>query len=107
MNRVQEIERRKHQRFPLCTGISFFHGPARRDFPGRSVDISESGLMMLVSPSTPVQVGQYIRVSVAAVPRPEFAGQAGQPRDATIVRVDRAGLLNTGRVSIGVKFNNA
>ena len=107
MNSVQEKERRKYHRFPLATGISFFHGSARRNFPGRSVDISESGLLMSVPPATPVQVGQYIRVSVAAVSRPEFAGHTGKPRDATIVRVDRDHLLDSGRISIGVKFNEA
>jgi hypothetical protein len=36
--------------------------------------------------------------------RPELAGMGDKPISATIVRVDRSGLITTGQLTIGVRF---
>ncbi len=104
MQITPDTERRKHQRHPMATSVEFFHGPTRRSFPGRSVDLSTGGMLMSVPASTPVQPGQAIQVSVGSVNRPEFSGLNEKPLDATIVRVDRQPLLSKGQIAVGVRF---
>ena len=98
-------ERRQYQRHPLATSIQFYHGTTRRDLPGRCVDVSSGGMLMFVPPSAAVRVGQFIRLAVGSVNRPEFAGLCEQPVDATIVRVDRGQFVPTGQVGVGVRFH--
>ena len=104
MNATPTADRRQHQRIPLATGVQFFHGPSRRDFPGRCVDVSNGGMLMYVPATTPVKVGQPIRLDMAAVGRPDVRQPGEQPVDGTIVRVSRHSLLATGHVAVGVKF---
>ena len=104
MNNSKPADRRKHQRYPLATSISFHHCPTQRDFPGRSVDISEGGLLMYVPATVPVHAGQYISVRVGGTGRPEFAGHGEDPINATVVRVDRHQLLAVGHIAVGVQF---
>ena len=100
-------ERRRHPRHPLATSVEIFHGLSQRAFPGRCADISAGGLKMYVPAATPVQPGHPIRLSIAAVSRPEFAGLGDGPVEATIVRVDRDALLKTGHLAVGVRFASA
>jgi len=104
MEQMPTAERRKHQRYPLPTSVSFFHAPSQRDFPGRCVDVSVGGLLMYVPATVPIHPGQPVRMSVGSVSRPELAGLSGKPLDATIVRVDRHNLLNMGQLAVGVRF---
>ena len=104
MGNTPSAERRRHQRYPLATSIEFFHGPSRRDFPARCVDISEGGMLMYVPAKTPVQAGQPIRLNLQGVTRPDVGYMAEEPMDATVVRVDRQKLLSIGHVAVGVKF---
>ena len=104
MNGTPTAERRQHQRFPLAMGVQFFHGPSRRDFPGRCVDLSDGGMLMHVPPTTPVRVGHPIRLDAAAVPRGESRRAGETPIDATIVRVDHHCLLTAGNLAVGVRF---
>jgi len=104
MGNTPSAERRRHQRYPLATSIDFFHGPSRRDFPARCVDISEGGMLMYVPAKTPVQAGQPIRLNLQGVTRPDVGHMAEEPMDATVVRVDRQKLLSIGHVAVGVKF---
>ena len=99
-------ERRQHQRHPLATSLQFLHGPTRKDCQARSVDVSAGGMMMFVPPNVPVRVGQFLRLSVGSVNRPEFAGLSEQPVDATVVRVDRGQLVPGGQIGIGVRFHS-
>lgn len=87
-------DRRKHRREASSATVQFFHGPSRREFPGRCLDISEGGLMMYVPAAAPVQAGQAIRLQM-----PQSA-----PLDARIVRVDRQRLLSKGHIAVGVQF---
>jgi len=98
------FERRTHKRHPLSTGVAFYHGPTQKDFPGRCVNVSSSGMLMYVPPNVPVQVGHPIRLATGSVPRPEFAGLGGKPVDATITRVDRGEYLS-GQLGVAVRFS--
>ena len=84
-----------------------FHGPTQREFPGRCANISAGGMLMYVPPTTPVQPGQSIRISIGAVDRPEFAPLSLRPVEATIVRVDRSSLLTQGNIAVGARFAEA
>ena len=97
-------DRRQNPRHPLSTGIQFYHGPSQRDFPARCANISSGGMLMYVPANVPVQPGQPIRLTAGSVNRPEFSGLSERPLEATIVRVDRAGLLNGAQVGVGVRF---
>lgn len=104
MNGLESTDRRRHSRHPLATSVQFHHGPSRRDFPGRCVDVSHGGMLMNVPAFVPIQPGHMIRLAVGSVNRPEFAGLGEGPLDATIVRVDRDKLPAKGHIAIGVKF---
>ena len=104
MDATPTADRRRHQRIPLATGVQFFHSPSRRDFPGRCVDVSGGGMLMYVPVTTPVKVGQPIRLDMAAVGRPDFRDLGERPVDGTIVRVNRHSLLAIGQVAVGVRF---
>ena len=97
-------ERRQYRRYPLATGLQFHHGPSRREIPARSVDISAGGMRMCVPATAPVSPGQPLRVNMGGTCRPELAGMGDKPVSATIVRVDRNGLITTGHLTIGVRF---
>jgi len=99
-------ERRKHPRHPLNTGMQFYHGPSRRDIPGRCVDISRGGLMMQVPMTSPVKAGDSLQVSLGAHNRPEFLSLSDKPLDASVVRVDRHPMLKSGTIAVGVKFTS-
>ena len=100
-------ERRVSPRYQLAAGVQFFHGPSRRDLPGRCVDISSSGLLMYVPAASPVRPGQAIRLTIGAISLPELAGLSGSPIEGTIVRVDRRALLAEGHLAVGVRFAQA
>lgn len=97
-------ERRKHARHPLCMGLRFHHPQSQREFPGRTVDISQSGLLMYVPARTPLKVGDALELNLGSMPRPEYATLGANPVQATVVRVARETLLATGQIAVGVKF---
>lgn len=84
--------------------VQFYHGPSRREYPARSVNISFGGMLMYVPVGTPVAAGQPIRMTLGSHDRPEFAGLSERPLDATIVRVDRKKIVEVGHVPVGVRF---
>ena len=98
-------DRRQSPRHPLATTVEMFHGTSQRANPARSVDISEVGMLLYVPVAVPVDLGQSIRVTIGSEPRPELHGLGLQPRDATIVRVDRKGMLRVGYIPVGVRFD--
>ncbi len=101
----QSVDRRRYRRRPLATGVQFYHPTSRREFPARTIDISEGGMLMYVPASTPLQPGQPIRLKVAGVNRPEFSALSKHNVDATVVRVNRKSLLSEGYLSVGVEFS--
>ncbi len=101
---TSKADRRRHRRYPMGRSIHFHHGPTKRAFPGRCVDISQSGLMMYVPVSTPVKPGQPIRLSVTGPTPPDISALADGTLEATIVRVERRGLLTMGKLAVGVEF---
>ena len=101
---MPSTDRRQHPRYPLPTGLQFVHGPSRREFPARCVDISAGGMLMYVPPAVPALPGQVVRLTVGGLNRPEFANLGENPIDATIVRVDRKSLLSMGHLAVGLKF---
>jgi hypothetical protein len=59
---------------------------------------------MYVPVSTPVKPGQPIRLSVTGPTPLDVSGLAESTLEATIVRVERRGLLTTGKLAVGVEF---
>jgi len=105
MARSTSSDRRKHLRHPLATTVQFFHGPSRREYPARSVDISQGGMLMYLPASVPVARGQGIRLTIGSHGRPELAELSNRPLAATVVRVDRRRLLELGHLPVGVRFD--
>jgi hypothetical protein len=99
---VTDTERRQHARYPMSTGIQFHHGPSKREVPARSVDVSQTGMLMYIPATTPVRAGQAVYVNMAGVGGRSAVG--GGPVQATIVRVDRADMTSKGYLGIGVRF---
>ena len=99
-----DTERREHARYPLSTGLHFYHEPTKRYVPARCENISQGGLKMFVPARTPVKAGDSLQVRVGATDRPEFAMLSDQPLDTSVVRVDRQALLTSGHLAVGVKF---
>ena len=94
-------ERRQYPRQPLSARVHLHHQASRREFPARSVDVSEGGLLMYVPATTPVSVGQVVEVRFEDPPAGTPCGQtvAGQ-----VARVDRQKLLAMGYLAVGVQF---
>ena len=84
--------------------IQFYHGPTRREYPGRTVNIFTGGMLMYVPTSAPVAPGHPIRLTIGSHNRPELAGLSSRPLDATVVRVDRQRMLSHGMLPVGVRF---
>lgn len=100
-------ERRKHARYPLTTGVEFYHEPSHQDLPARCTDVSQGGLRMYVPVATPIRAGDSVRLTLGALGRPEFSGLGEEPLNASIVRVDRHALLSSGHLAVGVRFMRA
>ncbi|MCP4379074.1 MAG: PilZ domain-containing protein [bacterium] len=98
---IDNNERRQHARYPMSTGLQFHHGPTKREVPGRSVDVSESGMLMYVPALTPVKVGQAVYMNLS-----DIGGRQAEsgPVQATIVRVDRNQMTSKGYLGVGVRF---
>ena len=104
MARSENPDRRKHARHPLATTVQFYHGPSRREYPARSVDVSHGGMLMYLPASVPVARGHAIRVTIGSHARPELAELSNRPLDATVVRVDRRKVVNLGHLPVGIRF---
>jgi len=100
-------ERRISPRYQLATGVRFVHGPSRRDFPAKCVDISKSGLLMYVPAAAPVRPGQTVRMTLGSIDLEELAGLSDTTINGTIVRVNRQALLAEGHLAVGVRFAQA
>jgi c-di-GMP-binding flagellar brake protein YcgR len=93
--------------------VRLHHGPSDREYPARSVDASDGGMLMHAPAIAPLGLGQRVRVSLASASVPQAMGKfesdlpqlAAGPVNATIVRVDRGKFLSTGQVVVGVKFD--
>ena len=107
MDDAQHSDRRQAQRFPEIAGVRLFLAAAEQDFPARCRDISATGMYMYVPAATPVKKGQSIRIAVGDVAEPAMADLTGREMPATIARVDRWALTETGRLGIGIQFAEA
>ncbi len=105
MARPEGSDRRKHPRHPLATTVQLYHEPSRRQYPARSVDISDGGMLMYVPASVPVASGHSVRVTIGSHSRPELAELSDRPLDATVVRVDRRKVLHLGHLPVGIRFS--
>jgi len=101
---MPSVDRRQHARRPLAASVQFHHAPSKRDFPGRCVDVSEGGMLLYVPANTPIQAGHPIRLRMPKPPPAAGDDPTYEPVDATVVRVDRHGLLSMGHIAVGVKF---
>ena len=97
-------ERRICPRHGLAVGVRFSHAMSKRDFPGRCVNLSTSGLLMYVPAGAPVKPGHQVHLTLGQVPQPALAGLSDTRIEGTIVRVDRSVLLTQGRLAVAVRF---
>ena len=104
MSQPPTTERRRHRRVPLSAGVEFRHGPTRRDFPARSVDLSAGGMLMYVPATVPVRVGQDVHLRIGRVEPDELAHLSGRAVDARVVRVERGALIACGHLAIALEF---
>jgi hypothetical protein len=61
-------------------------------------------MLMYVPVSAPVKPGQPIRLTLRHVRTEQFGDLGGKPLDARIVRVQRQGVMITGKLAVGVEF---
>jgi c-di-GMP-binding flagellar brake protein YcgR len=106
MSSSPSAERRIAQRYSVPARVKFYHDPTQRDFPGRTVDISSSGMLMYVPATVPVHPGQKVKVCVGVNSKPEMADLAQKQISGKIVRVDRNPLLAVGNIAVGVEFSS-
>lgn len=107
MTDSSQSDRRQAERFPEVTSVRLRHAVTQQDFPARCRDVSSTGMYMYVPASTPVKKGQTIRVAVGTVAEPTLSDLADRELSATIARVDRWALTETGRLGIGIQFADA
>ncbi len=104
MRESQKADRRRHRRHPLSAGAQLRHSSSAGDIPGRCVDISDSGVLMYVPISAPVKSGQKISLTLSSIKAGNYVGLNDRPIEARIVRVQRRGVLLTGKLAIGIEF---
>ena len=104
MTRSTSPDRRQHARHPLATTVQFVHGPSRREYPARSVDVSHGGMLIYVPASVPIARGQSIQVTIGSHGRPELSELSNRPLTATVVRVDRKKMMQLGHLPVGIRF---
>ena len=66
--------------------------------------MSKGGILIYLPAGTPVAPGHPVLLSIGSQGRPELAGLSDHPIEATVVRVDRNGLLDQGHLPVGVRF---
>ena len=99
-----DTERRQYERYPLVTGLHFYHGPSERDVRARSVTISAGGVLVFVSTTAPVRAGHPIRMNTGWIPRPELVGPGRHYVAGTVVRVDHSPQHTRGQMKVGIRF---
>lgn len=125
MGDTASLERRQHPRHPLCVAVELCHSPTGREYPARSVDVSQGGVLMLIPPTAPIQPGHAVRLTLRY---PDKAAEPTADRDSTsaphepddtvrpfcrdiplsaeVVRVDRQQLLASGQLAVAVRFSH-
>lgn len=78
MNQPPPTERRCHRRLPLSASVEFRHGPTRRDYPARSVDLSAGGMLMYVPATVPIRVGHDVHLRIGRVDGDELTHLSGR-----------------------------
>ena len=97
-------ERRQFERYPLVTGLHFYHGPSECNVPARSQNISAGGVLVSVPVTARIRVGHPIRMNTGLIHRPELVGPGRHYVAGTIVRVDHDTLRATGELGVGIRF---
>lgn len=97
-------ERRHSSRFPLSVSVTVHHLPSQRDFPARSVDASQGGMLLYLPAAAPMAPGQQVQVYIPSHQREELAELSERTLQAQVVRVDRQRLPALGYVPVGIKF---
>jgi c-di-GMP-binding flagellar brake protein YcgR len=97
-------ERRRSARFPLSASITVHHLPSQRDFPARSVDASQGGMLLYLPAAAPMAPGQQVQLYIPAHDRQELADLSERTLLGRVVRVDRQRLPALGYLPVGIKF---
>jgi plastocyanin len=101
---ISVIERRTSPRHPVPAGAHLVHPASARQFPARTENLSAGGAMVYVPATMPVQPGQKVTIKLDSVTHPELTHLSEKDLAATVVRVDRFALLETGNLALGVAF---
>ena len=99
-------ERRQHPRAASAAALTLQHGPSRREFPARCVDLSAGGVLAAVPATMPVRVGHEVQVCARGAAGGGDAPPvlAEGPQSAVVVRVDRGRLLADGTLAVALRF---
>ncbi len=99
-----DTERRQYQRYPIVTGLHFYHGPSDCEIPARVVNISDGGVLVFVATTARVRAGHPIRMDMGWFPHPKLVCPGRHYVAGTIVRVDRSAQRSTGQMEVGIRF---
>jgi hypothetical protein len=84
--------------------LRFHHVLSDRDFPARTVDVSDGGLLMQIPATAPLQEGHVLRFPVGEQGLADVTRDDGATMEAKVIRVEHNQLLQTGKLSVGVEF---
>lgn len=102
---VCAFDQRRSPRTPVSWPVSVWHPKAARFFNGRSINISQEGVLVRMPLQAPVHEGQDLEINF---PRSEALGREkgcfARIKNARIVRIDRSEALDSATVNIGMEF---
>ena len=113
MSSIPSTDRRHYKRVAMSALVRLHHAASDREYPARSIDVSDGGMLICAPATAPLGLGHRISIGTASPGDGTAPGAfevdlphlAAQPVNGTIVRVDRGKLLSTGQVVVGVKFD--
>lgn len=104
---VCAFEQRKAVRSPVAWPVSLWHPKATRFFNGRSVDVSNTGVMVQMPIQTPLQEGQTVELNFPrSKPLAKRKGSFARIKNALVVRIDRSNTLGSATLNVGFAFTD-
>ena len=105
MSAFESKERRAAVRVATTAAAELTHPVSGRAIAARCRDVSRGGARLILPARFPVRLGQTISLAIADAPDSLDLGRFdSDPREATVVRIDRGRFLAKGHVAIGVAF---
>ena len=103
-----KFENRRANRFEVDCSLRFSHLPSSKTLRSRCLNISESGVLLLIPMHIPVIEGQNVEIHFSnnALNQILNAGinSPGNTFQATVTRIDRQALLEEAGIRVGLEF---